>query len=209
MCGIHTPPAVRAGRNDVVRRVRAGSPSGRAAMSLASSSTCCRKAFRPTADHSRFAAVKTFVGPSANSTARARAVLSRSGSGTRRETDPSVRPAPRSTHGWWGRDRLLDSSPPAVFEGRRSAVWRRQVRQALGRTQTMTDLYPDSRRVRPTDRMILYHLGELPLRIDNVTDPPTVKITRGVQLHPFGRFARASVGRSVSAVSLLSSRRYC
>ncbi|RPF29921.1 hypothetical protein EDD96_6467 [Streptomyces sp. Ag109_G2-6] len=31
--------------------------------------------------------------------------------------------------------------------------------------------------------MILYHLGELTLRIGNVTDAPTVQITRGVQLH--------------------------
>ncbi|MFF0132055.1 hypothetical protein ACFYTG_41185 [Streptomyces mirabilis] len=29
----------------------------------------------------------------------------------------------------------------------------------------------------------LYHLGELNLRIGNVTDRPTVQITRGVQLH--------------------------
>ena len=59
----------------------------------------------------------------------------------------------------------------------------RQVRQALGPEQTMIGLYPDNRRVRPTGRMILYHLGELNLRIGNVTDPPTVQITRGVQLH--------------------------
>lgn len=59
----------------------------------------------------------------------------------------------------------------------------RQVRQALGSEQTMAGLYPDNRRVRPTGRMILYHLGELTLRIGNVTDPPTVQITRGVQLH--------------------------
>jgi hypothetical protein len=59
----------------------------------------------------------------------------------------------------------------------------RQVRQALGPEQTMTGLYPDNRRVRPTGRMILYHLGELNLRIGNVTDPPTVQINRGVQLH--------------------------
>ncbi|MFB0632037.1 hypothetical protein [Streptomyces sp. AB3(2024)] len=31
--------------------------------------------------------------------------------------------------------------------------------------------------------MILYHLDELTLRIGNVTDPPTVHINRGVQLH--------------------------
>ncbi|WP_413797811.1 IS1634 family transposase [Streptomyces iranensis] len=59
----------------------------------------------------------------------------------------------------------------------------RQVRRALGPEQTMTGLYPDNRRVRPTGRMIFYHLGELTLRIGNVTDPPTVQITRGVQLH--------------------------
>ncbi|WP_331742799.1 IS1634 family transposase [Kitasatospora sp. NBC_01300] len=59
----------------------------------------------------------------------------------------------------------------------------RQVRQALGPEQTMVGLYPDNRRVRPTGRMILYHLSELTLRIGNVTDPPTVQISRGVQLH--------------------------
>ncbi|MFI2207498.1 IS1634 family transposase [Streptomyces sp. NPDC020192] len=59
----------------------------------------------------------------------------------------------------------------------------RQVRRALGPEQTMIGLYPDNRRARPTGRMILYHLGELTLRIGNVTDPPTVQITRGVQLH--------------------------
>jgi hypothetical protein len=59
----------------------------------------------------------------------------------------------------------------------------RQVRQALGPEQTMIGLYPDNRRVRPTGRMILYHLGELTLRIGHATDPPTVQITRGIQLH--------------------------
>jgi hypothetical protein len=59
----------------------------------------------------------------------------------------------------------------------------RQVRRALGTEQTMVGLYPDQRRVRPTGRMIFYHLGELTLRIGSVTDPPTVQITRGVQLH--------------------------
>jgi transposase len=59
----------------------------------------------------------------------------------------------------------------------------RQVRRALGPEQTMSGLYPDNRRIRPTGRMIFYHLGELTLRIGNVTDPPTVQITRGVQLH--------------------------
>ncbi|WP_246144925.1 hypothetical protein [Actinacidiphila oryziradicis] len=59
----------------------------------------------------------------------------------------------------------------------------RQVRCALSPEQRMIDLYPDNRRVRPTGRMILYHLGELTLRIGHATDPPTVQITRGVQLH--------------------------
>ncbi|WP_432076882.1 hypothetical protein [Streptomyces wuyuanensis] len=53
----------------------------------------------------------------------------------------------------------------------------RQVRRALGPEQTMRGLYPGNRRVRPTGRMIFYHLGELTLRIGNVTDPPTVQIT--------------------------------
>ncbi|RSO47591.1 hypothetical protein DMH15_06155 [Streptomyces sp. WAC 06725] len=47
----------------------------------------------------------------------------------------------------------------------------------------MSGLYPDNRRVRPTGRMIFYHLGELTLQIGNITDPPTVRITRGVQPH--------------------------
>ncbi|MFF5900770.1 hypothetical protein ACFY8O_33270 [Streptomyces argenteolus] len=59
----------------------------------------------------------------------------------------------------------------------------RQVRRALGPEQTMSGLYPDNRRVRPTDRMIFYHLGELTLRIGSITDPPTVRITCGAQLH--------------------------
>jgi transposase len=59
----------------------------------------------------------------------------------------------------------------------------RQVRRALGSEQTMVGLYPDRRRVRPTGRMIFDPLGELTLRIGNTTDPPTVQITRGVQLH--------------------------
>lgn len=59
----------------------------------------------------------------------------------------------------------------------------RQVRRALGPEQTMTGLYPDNRRARPTGRMIFYHLGELTLRIGHITDPPTVQITRGVQHH--------------------------
>ncbi|ANP51077.1 hypothetical protein J2Z21_009780 [Streptomyces griseochromogenes] len=59
----------------------------------------------------------------------------------------------------------------------------RQVRRALGTGQTVTGFYLDSRQARPTGRMILYHLAELTLRLGNVTDPPTIQITRGVQLH--------------------------
>jgi transposase len=59
----------------------------------------------------------------------------------------------------------------------------RQVRHALGPEETMAGLYPDNRRVRPTGRMILYHLGELTLRIGTIADQPIVQITRGVQLH--------------------------
>lgn len=59
----------------------------------------------------------------------------------------------------------------------------RQVRRALGGDQKMPGLYPDARRVRPTARMILFHLGELWLRVGSATDPPTIVITRGVQVH--------------------------
>ncbi|MGW2376863.1 hypothetical protein [Kitasatospora sp. NPDC001683] len=59
----------------------------------------------------------------------------------------------------------------------------RQVRRALGPEQTMIGLYPDNRRVRPTGRMILYHLGELTLCIGTITDRPIVQTTRGVRLH--------------------------
>ncbi|MFI5820222.1 IS1634 family transposase [Streptomyces rishiriensis] len=59
----------------------------------------------------------------------------------------------------------------------------RQVRQALGGEQKMLGLYPGSQKVRPTGRMILYHLSDLRLRIGSVTDPPVIAITRGVQLH--------------------------
>ncbi|MFD3943432.1 hypothetical protein [Streptomyces sp. NPDC058579] len=58
----------------------------------------------------------------------------------------------------------------------------RQVRRALGPEQTMAGLYPDNRRVRPTGRMVLYHLGELTLHIGSMIARPTVQITRGVQL---------------------------
>lgn len=61
---------------------------------------------------------------------------------------------------------------------------KRQVGHALGTEQTMIGLYPDNRRVRPTGRLIFYHLGELTLRIGHITDPPTVQITRGVPTPP-------------------------
>lgn len=47
----------------------------------------------------------------------------------------------------------------------------------------MTGLYSDNRLVRPSGRMILYHLGELALRIGTMPDQPIVQITRGIQLH--------------------------
>lgn len=50
----------------------------------------------------------------------------------------------------------------------------------------MAGLDPDNRRVRPTGRMVLYHLGELTLRIGHTTNLPTVQITRGAQLHLLG-----------------------
>ena len=59
----------------------------------------------------------------------------------------------------------------------------RQVRRALGGDQKMPGLYPDARRVRPAVRMIFFHLGELWLRINSATDPPTIVITRGIQVH--------------------------
>ncbi|MFB7577361.1 IS1634 family transposase [Streptomyces sp. NPDC056165] len=59
----------------------------------------------------------------------------------------------------------------------------RQVRQALGPDQTMRGLYPDNRAVRPTGRMIFYHLASLTLRPGTTTDPPTILISRGVQAH--------------------------
>ncbi|MGW7602788.1 hypothetical protein [Streptomyces antimycoticus] len=59
----------------------------------------------------------------------------------------------------------------------------RQVRRALGGDQKMQGLYPGNQRVRPTGRMILYHLSGLRLRAGHTTDPPTIVISRGVQLH--------------------------
>lgn len=59
----------------------------------------------------------------------------------------------------------------------------RQVRQALGTEQTMSGLYPDNRKVRPTGRMILYHLDGLMLRPGTATDPPIILVSQGVQAH--------------------------
>ncbi|MER6335207.1 IS1634 family transposase [Streptomyces sp. NPDC001034] len=59
----------------------------------------------------------------------------------------------------------------------------RQVRRALGGDQKMPGLYPGNQQVRPTGRMILYHLSGLRLRVGGATDPPTIVISRGVQLH--------------------------
>jgi transposase len=59
----------------------------------------------------------------------------------------------------------------------------RQVRQALGPEQTMSGLYPDNRKVRPTGRMILYHLDSLMLRPGTTTSPPAILINRGIQAH--------------------------
>ncbi|MGW1655558.1 hypothetical protein [Streptomyces atratus] len=59
----------------------------------------------------------------------------------------------------------------------------RQVRQALGGNQTMRGLNPEYRAVRPTGRMILYHLAGLRIRAGTTSDPPTILITRGVQAH--------------------------
>jgi hypothetical protein len=47
----------------------------------------------------------------------------------------------------------------------------------------MTGLYPDSRRVAPTARMIMYHLSTLELHIGNILDPPTVAFARGIHVH--------------------------
>lgn len=59
----------------------------------------------------------------------------------------------------------------------------RQVRQALGGDGKMTGLYPDTRRVAPTARMIMYHLSTLDLHIGNILDPPTVLFARGIHVH--------------------------
>lgn len=62
-------------------------------------------------------------------------------------------------------------------------VIERQVRRALGGDQKMHGLYPDNQKVRPTGRMILYHLSDLRLRVISATDPPVIAITCGIQLH--------------------------
>jgi transposase len=62
----------------------------------------------------------------------------------------------------------------------------REVRRALSRDEgdgKMAGLYPDSRRVAPTARMIMYHLSTLELHIGNILDPPTVAFARGIHVH--------------------------
>ncbi|MFD9242557.1 hypothetical protein ACFV0D_11645 [Streptomyces sp. NPDC059556] len=59
----------------------------------------------------------------------------------------------------------------------------RQVRRALGGDQKMHGLYPGNQKVRPTGKMILYHLSDLRLRVTSATAPPVIAITRGIQLH--------------------------
>jgi hypothetical protein len=59
----------------------------------------------------------------------------------------------------------------------------RQVRRALGSEQKMQGLCPGSQKVRPTGRVILYHLSDLRLRVSSATDPPVIAITRGIQLY--------------------------
>ncbi|MEU1434473.1 hypothetical protein ABZ438_10285 [Streptomyces sp. NPDC005786] len=45
----------------------------------------------------------------------------------------------------------------------------------------MQGIYPGNERVRPTGRMILFHLSDLRLRVTGATDPPVIAITRGIQ----------------------------
>ncbi|MEU9411827.1 hypothetical protein AB0E08_39875 [Streptomyces sp. NPDC048281] len=59
----------------------------------------------------------------------------------------------------------------------------RQVRRALRSNQKMPGLYCGNQQVRPTGRMILYHLSGLRLRVVGATDPPIIVISGGVQLH--------------------------
>jgi transposase len=59
----------------------------------------------------------------------------------------------------------------------------RQVRQALGPTQTMRGFYSDNRAARPTGRLILDTLNTLALRPANTTDPPAILVSQGIQAH--------------------------
>lgn len=59
----------------------------------------------------------------------------------------------------------------------------RQVRQALGPTQSMRGFYSDNRAVRPTGRLILDALDTLTLRPASATDPPAILISRRIQAH--------------------------
>lgn len=59
----------------------------------------------------------------------------------------------------------------------------RQVRQALGGELKTHGLYPGNQKVRPTGRMILYHLSDLRLRVGSAADRPVVATIRGIQLH--------------------------
>ena len=59
----------------------------------------------------------------------------------------------------------------------------RQVRRSLGPEQKMRGIYPGNQAIRPTGRMILYHLSGLRLRVGSATDPPTIVVSQGVQLH--------------------------
>lgn len=58
-----------------------------------------------------------------------------------------------------------------------------QVRMPLRGVQKMRGLYPGDQAVRLTGRMILNHLSDLRLRVGNATDPPTIGVSRGIQLH--------------------------
>jgi transposase len=59
----------------------------------------------------------------------------------------------------------------------------REVRARLGGDGKMVGLYPDARRLRPTGRMILFHLADLQMAPATATGPPTVRISSGVQAH--------------------------
>jgi transposase len=59
----------------------------------------------------------------------------------------------------------------------------RQVRRSLGPQQKMHGIYPGNQAIRPTGRMILYHLSGLRLRVGSATGPPTIVVSQGVQLH--------------------------